>query len=79
MKTRTAAALAVLLLAGACRPKKPSAGPAYAPPPGKRAFSLSIDAAQTRFLKAGDAVQVVLLMDVTRPDGLLRSRHRHNA
>jgi Flp pilus assembly protein CpaB len=67
MNTRLCAALAVLLLA-ACRPK-PSPGPAYAPPPGKRAFSLSIDSSQTRFLKAGDAVQVVLLASVSRPDG----------
>ncbi len=69
MNPRRAALLAAVLLAGSCRPRKSAPGPAYAPPPGKRAFSLSIDAAQTRFLKAGDCVQVVLLMAVTRPDG----------
>ena len=72
---RAAAAAAVVLAAAlaACRSRpldradEPSAS--FAPPSGKRAFSLSIDKGQTRFLSAGDAVEIVALIETTRSDG----------
>ena len=72
-----AAFLAVLTFA-ACRAKPLDAdaepGAAYAPPSGKRAFSLSIDKSQTRFLEPGDAVEAVMLVSSPRADGLNETR-----
>jgi Flp pilus assembly protein CpaB len=72
-----AAALAVLTLA-ACKAKPidgaAEAEAAFAPPAGKRAFSLAIDKSQTRFLSAGDAVEVVMLLGSPRSDGLSETR-----
>ena len=63
---------------GACRAKsldRPGeAEAAFAPPSGKRAFSLSIDKSQTQFLSAGDAVEVVMLVETPRSDGTSESR-----
>ena len=61
---------ALLLLAlavGACRPTAAPVDPlaAFEPPQGKRAFSLAVDKSQTQFLKAGDAVE--MLVTVTTP------------
>ena len=80
MKTRALAAAALALAAGlaACRAKpldddaEPTA--AFAPPPGKRAVSLSIDKSQTRFLAPGDAAEVVILIETPRADGLSETR-----
>jgi Flp pilus assembly protein CpaB len=72
---------AALLLAAAlagCRtkPREAAAEPelSYAPPAGKRAFSLSIDKSQTRFLAPGDAAEVVILIETPRADGLNETR-----
>jgi Flp pilus assembly protein CpaB len=79
MKTRplAAAALAVLTFA-ACRARPQSADApgdaAFAPPSGKRAFSLSIDKSQTRFLAPGDEAEVVMLIQSPRADGLSETR-----
>jgi Flp pilus assembly protein CpaB len=72
-----AAALLLAALAG-CRarpvdaPAEPEA--AFAPPAGKRAFSLSIDKSQTRFLEPGDAAEVVILVETPRADGMNETR-----
>jgi Flp pilus assembly protein CpaB len=78
---RAAAAAAVLALAAAlaaCRakPLEPAAEPeiSFAPPAGKRAVSLSIDKSQTRFIAPGDAVEVVILIETPRADGLSETR-----
>lgn len=69
-------AAAILALAGAlsgCRGRAPAflarPSPAFAPPAGKRAVSLSIDKSQARFLSPGDAVEVAVLLETPRPDG----------
>jgi Flp pilus assembly protein CpaB len=73
-----AALLALAAALGACRAKpidrsgEPEA--AFAPPPGKRAFSLSIDKSQTQFLSPGDAAEVVMLIETPRSDGSSESR-----
>jgi Flp pilus assembly protein CpaB len=78
--TRTVIAAALALAAGlaACRAKPldapAEAEAAFAPPPGKRAFSLSIDKSQTRFLAPGDAAEVVILIETPRADGLSETR-----
>jgi hypothetical protein len=41
----------------------------FAPPAGKRAVALPVAPAQARYLEAGDAVELVVLSDGTRPDG----------
>jgi Flp pilus assembly protein CpaB len=62
MKHPAAAVLALAAALSACRAARRGAPqPAFAPPPGKRAFSLSIDKSQTRFLKPGDAVEAEVL------------------
>lgn len=69
--------LLIPLLAG-CRPRpvEPPADSdaAYAPPGGRRAFSLSIDKSQSRFLSPGDAVEVVILVETPRADGTRETR-----
>lgn len=57
--------LLLLAVLAACRP----APDGYAPPAGKRAVSLPVAPAQARYLSAGDAVELVVLSDGTRPDG----------
>jgi Flp pilus assembly protein CpaB len=73
-----AAALVLASALAACRakPLDASAEPeaAFAPPPGKRAFSLSIDKSQTRFLAPGDAAEIVILIETPRADGLNETR-----
>ena len=73
-----AAVLALAAALAACRVKPPAAAAApeiaYAPPPGKRAFSLSIDKSQTRFIKPGDAAEIVILIETPRADGLSETR-----
>lgn len=69
---RTIPLLLAAVLA-ACRPAPPG-GPAYEPPAGKRAFALVVDKSQARFLVPGDAVEVVLIVDTTRPDAEVESR-----
>jgi Flp pilus assembly protein CpaB len=78
--TRSLAAAVLVLAAGlaGCR-AKPVAPPAeadlaFAPPAGKRAFSLSIDKSQTRFLMPGDAAEIVILIETPRADGLNETR-----
>lgn len=78
---RTIAASAVLALAaalGACRPApaSPAAGTetVYAPPAGKRAFTLAIDKSQVQFLSPGDAAEVVMLVETPRSDGTAETR-----
>lgn len=77
MKTRPLALAAALALA-ACRSKPrdvaPEPGAAFEPPSGKRAFSLSVDKSQTRFLAPGDAVEVVILVETPRADGTDETR-----
>ena len=78
--TRLLAAAVLALAAGlaACRAKPPAAAAepeaSFAPPAGKRAFSLSIDKSQTRFLAPGDAAEVVILIETPRADGLNETR-----
>jgi Flp pilus assembly protein CpaB len=79
MSARSLAAVLVLAAAlSACRakPVAPAAEPEviFAPPAGKRAFSLSIDKSQTQFLAPGDAVEVVMLVETPRADGASESR-----
>ncbi|MFI5360746.1 MAG: RcpC/CpaB family pilus assembly protein [Elusimicrobiota bacterium] len=82
MKTRAFAAAVLALACGlsGCRakprPPQPAAesSAAFAPPPGKRAFSLSIDKSQTRFLVPGDAAEIVILIETPRADGLSETR-----
>jgi Flp pilus assembly protein CpaB len=80
MNTRIffAAALALSAALAGCRakPRENPAPPgaAFAPPAGKRAFSLSIDKSQTQFLEAGDAAEVVMLIEAPRADGLSETR-----
>jgi Flp pilus assembly protein CpaB len=73
-----AAVLALAAFLAACRakPLDASAEPeaAFAPPAGRRAFSLSIDKSQTRFLAPGDAAEVVILIETPRADGLSETR-----
>ena len=72
------AVLALAAALGACRAKpldsaaEPEA--AFAAPAGKRAFSLSIDKSQTRFLAPGDAAEIVILIETPRADGLNETR-----
>jgi Flp pilus assembly protein CpaB len=70
-----AAALAALC---SCRPKpaETTAAPeaAFAPPAGRRGFSLAIDKSQTKFLSPGDAVEVAVLVDTPRADGTRETR-----
>lgn len=69
--------LVVLALLAACRagPVAPSPDDAaFAAPAGKRAFSLSIDKSQTRFLAPGAAVEVVILVETPRADGTRETR-----
>ncbi len=80
MKTRTAACAALALAAAlaGCRAKpldRPDeSDAAFAPPAGKRAFSLAIDKSQTQFLSPGDAAEVVILISTPRADGLSETR-----
>ncbi|MDE2491133.1 MAG: hypothetical protein KGM24_09810 [Elusimicrobia bacterium] len=77
MKRTLPALLLAAALAASCRPKpgaKAAPGPAFLPPAGKRAFSLSIDKSQTRFLRPGDAVEIVILAGATRDDGSAAER-----
>lgn len=73
-----AAVLAAAAVLGACR-ARPVAPPAaadaaYAAPSGKRAFALSIDKSQVQFLSAGDAAEVVILVETPRSDGTTETR-----
>lgn len=71
---RLAAAVLAVALSG-CRTKTaPVADPGFPPPDGKRAFSLSIDKSQTQFLKAGDTVEAVVLLEAPRADGTTETR-----
>ena len=77
MKRPLAALVLAAGLAG-CR-AKPVPAPAqpdlaFAAPAGKRAFSLSIDKSQTRFLAPGDAAEIVILIESPRADGLSETR-----
>lgn len=78
MNAKPLPALLVLAAAlAACRPQPrdgAAAEAAFAPPPGKRAFSLSIDKSQTRFLAPGDAAEVVMLVETPRSDGSSETR-----
>jgi Flp pilus assembly protein CpaB len=70
--------LALAAVLGACR-AKPADRPGepaveFAPPSGKRAFSLSIDKSQTQFLTPGDAAEVVILLETPRADGTSETR-----
>jgi Flp pilus assembly protein CpaB len=74
-----AAAFAALAACGACgrkSPEAPASEPetAFAPPAGRRAFSLSIDKSQARFLAPGDAVEVAILVETPRADGTSETR-----
>jgi Flp pilus assembly protein CpaB len=76
---RPVAAAVLALAAGlaACRAKPPAAAEpeaAFSPPSGKRAFSLTIDKSQTRFLAPGDAAEIVILIETPRADGLNETR-----
>lgn len=77
-KPALAVALALAAALSACRAKPVdapgAAGAAYAPPVGKRGFSLAIDKSQTQFLAAGDAVEVVILLETPRTDGASDTR-----
>jgi hypothetical protein len=75
MTNRHLAALALAVALAACRAKPASAPDSSFPPPnGKRGFSLSIDKSQTEFLKAGDAVQAMILLEAPRADGTTETR-----
>src|SRR5512140_1551413 len=75
-KLLAAVALAGLLAACRSRPVDSAAqdGPAFAAPAGKRAFSLSIDKSQTKFLTPGSLVEVVLIVELPRSDGARETR-----
>ncbi len=77
-RSLAAAVLALAASLAACRGKPQAAAAAhetvFAPPAGKRAFSLSIDKSQTRFLEPGDAAEVVILIETPRADGLSETR-----
>lgn len=70
---RSLAALALAAALCACRartvPAAEEADAAFAPPAGKRAFSLSIDKSQVQFLAPGDAAEVVIMVETPRSDG----------
>ncbi len=77
-KIPSLAVLAVFAALASCR-RKPEPAPeapevAFAPPPGRRAFALSIDKSQTRFLSPGDAVEIDVLVATPRADGTAVSR-----
>lgn len=76
--TKKLLAAALLALPGACRDRGPQSAPkedaAYAPPAGRRAFSLSIDKSQTQFLSPGEAVEIVILVETPRADGTRETR-----
>jgi len=73
-----AAILSTAAALGACRAKtldrSAESETAFAPPAGKRAFSLSVDKSQTQFLAPGDAAEVVMLVETPRSDGSSESR-----
>ncbi len=70
---RRAAALALAAALCGCRakavPAAASNDAAFAPPAGKRAFSLSIDKSQVQFLAPGDSAEVVIMVETPRSDG----------
>jgi len=71
------AALALLAALSACRARPlggAAAEAAFAAPAGKRAFSLSIDKSQTKFLAPGCAVELVVLVETPRTDGTRQTR-----
>ncbi|MBI2385602.1 MAG: hypothetical protein HYV14_06275 [Elusimicrobia bacterium] len=77
MRTRAILLAAVL---AACRPTPPSdAGASFLPPDGKRAFALAIDKSQTQFLAAGDAVEVLIMVETPRADATSDIRSEHLA
>jgi Flp pilus assembly protein CpaB len=73
-----AALLAAAAALSACRAKpldhSAETEAAFAPPAGKRAFSLSVDKSQTQFLAPGDAAEVVMLVETPRADGSSETR-----
>ncbi|MBI3566481.1 MAG: hypothetical protein HY079_14905 [Elusimicrobia bacterium] len=73
-----AAVLTAAAALGACRakPVEPpaAADAAFAPPAGKRAFTLAIDKSQVQFLAPGDAAEVVILVETPRSDGTTETR-----
>ena len=78
MTNRHLFAVASLALLAACGPR-PSGrtapdDAAFAVPAGKRAFSLTIDKSQTKFLAPGEAVEVVILVETPRTDGTSETR-----
>lgn len=76
--TPALAVLSVCVAFAACRRKSEPAPEtpevAFAPPAGRRAFALSIDKSQTRFLSPGDAVEIDVLVATPRADGTSISR-----
>lgn len=78
MTARPLIAGVCLVLLGACRARPAGrTAPdeaAFAVPAGKRAFSLTIDKSQTRFLSPGAAVEVVILVETPRADGTRETR-----
>lgn len=78
MRILPAMALLALAALGACRAKPLDKGAepeaAFAPPAGKRAFTLSIDKSQAKFLNPGDAAEVVMLVRTDRSDGTSETR-----
>jgi len=77
-RLHAAATFAALLGLAACRPK-PAEPPAeveaaFAPPAGRRGFTLSIDKSQTKFLAPGDAVELAVLVETPRADGTRETR-----
>lgn len=55
----------LLALLAACKPLSEG----YAPPSGKRAVTLPVAPGQARYLAPGDAVELIVLSEGTRPDG----------
>ncbi len=70
---RIVATLALAAAVGGCRAKPladaEQSGAAFAPPAGKRAFSLAIDKSQVQFLAPGDAAEVLIMLETPRADG----------
>ena len=67
--------LFIAFLLASCRAEPPADRlAAYAPPAGKRAFSLAIDKSQTQFLAAGDAVEVMIMVVTPKADATSDTR-----
>lgn len=68
--------LSLVLTVAACRPAPAPVDPlaAYEPPEGKRSFALAVDKSQTQFLKAGDAVEVLVTVTTPKADATSDTR-----